>query len=96
MSAHSFCHKCDGTGWIPYYSETVDGEIEEAYGLCPNCYAPRYCMGSTVGHPCFRPGTLRYGLGYYCKEHMISSHNGENSDKACETIYGLYGPAAPG
>jgi hypothetical protein len=70
MPAHSVCRECDNTGWIPYHSESVDGKLEEAYRLCPNCYAPRYCMGSRVGHPCPRPGTVRYRLDYYCKEHI--------------------------
>ena len=70
MPAHPLCRECDGTGWILYRSETVDGELEEAYRLCPSCYAPRYCMGFKTDHPCSRPGTARYGPGYYCEEHI--------------------------
>ncbi len=70
MTARSLCRECDGTGWIPYRSETVDGEFEEAYSLCPDCHAPRYCMGSGTDRSCPRPGTVRCGLGYYCKEHV--------------------------
>ena len=70
MSAYPFCRECDGTGWIPYHSETLDGEIEEAYHLCPNSCTPRYCMGLRADYPCPRPGTVRYELGYYCKEHI--------------------------
>ena len=70
MSAHSLCRECDGTGWILYRSETVDGELEEAYRLCPGCYAPRHCMGFKTDHPCSRPGTVRYEVRYYCKEHI--------------------------
>src|SRR4051812_23953671 len=29
------CRECDGTGWVPYRSETVEGGFEEAYRLCP-------------------------------------------------------------
>jgi len=69
MPAYSLCRECDGAGWIPYRSVTVDGELEEAYRLCPNCCPPRYCM-SKIDHHCPRPGTVRYRLGYYCKEHI--------------------------
>ena len=89
MSAHPLCRECDGAGWIPYYSETVDGELEEAYRLCPNCYAPRYCMGK-ADQPCLRPGTVRYGLGYYYKEHIgMVDRLGEDLDHAYEAIHYL-------
>ena len=87
MAAHSLCHECNGTGWIPYRSETVDGEIEEAYRLCPNCRAPRYCIGSKTYRPCPRPGTARHGLGYYCEEHIEGIRSGESVDDAHEAIY---------
>ena len=29
------CPKCGGTRWIRYFSETTDGDFEEAFGLCP-------------------------------------------------------------
>ena len=71
MSTHPFCRECDGTGWIPYHSETLDGEIEEAYHLCPNSSCtPRCCMGLRADYPCPRPGTVRYEVRYYCKEHI--------------------------
>jgi len=89
VAAHSLCHECDGTGWIPYRSQTLDGELEEAYRLCPNCYAPRYCMGSRTNHPCPRPGTVRYGLDYYCKEHIEIIYAGEGVDHTREAIYYL-------
>ena len=89
MPAHSLCRECDGTGWILYRSETVDGELEEAYRLCPGCYAPRRCMGSKTDHHCPRPGTVRYGLGYYCKEHIEVIHTGEGVDHTHEAIYYL-------
>src|SRR5215211_6954045 len=37
------CRECDGTGWVSYRSETVDGDFEEAYRLCSKGHAPRYC-----------------------------------------------------
>ena len=89
MVAHPLCRECDGTGWILYRSETVDGELEEAYRLCPNCCSPRRCMGSETDHPCYRPGTVRYGLGYYCKEHIEVIHTGEGEDHTREAIYYL-------
>jgi hypothetical protein len=89
VAAHPLCRKCDGTGWIPYRSETVDGELEEAYRLCPNCYAPRHCMGFKTDHPCPRPGTVRYGLGYYCIEHIEVLYTDEGLGNLHEAIYYL-------
>lgn len=76
MAAHHLCCECDGTGWVLYRSETVDGKFEEAYRLCPSCYASHRCMGSKTERSCLRPGTVRYGLGYYCKEHIEFIHDG--------------------
>ena len=71
MSADPSCDECDGTGWILYRSETVDGVLEEAYRLCPNCCTPRYCTGRSNERSCPRPGTVRYGRrGYFCEEHI--------------------------
>ena len=89
MPTRSLCRECDGTGWIPYHSETVDGELEEAYRLCPSCYAPRRCMGSRSDHLCPRPGTMRYSLGYYCKEHVKDIRIDEQVYHAYEAIYYL-------
>lgn len=73
MSAYLPCSECDGTGWILYRAETVDGELEEAYRLCPKYCVPRYCMSKSNGLTCPRPGTVRYGLlRYFCKEHIRS------------------------
>jgi hypothetical protein len=36
-----FCSECGGTRWVPYFSETVDGNIEEAFRLCPCNYKPK-------------------------------------------------------
>lgn len=89
MTIRSFCRECDGTGWIPYRSETVDGKFEEAYRLCSKCYAPRYCMGSEADCFCPHPGTVRCGLDYYCKVHAEVIHTGEISEadlqKGCES-----------
>jgi hypothetical protein len=76
VAAHRSCSECAGTGWIPYRSETLEGEFEEAYRLCPNCYSPRYCTGAGAGRSCPRPGTTRHGLGYYCSEHIVVVHDG--------------------
>lgn len=65
------CGECDGTGWVPYRSETVDGGLEEAYRLCPKGCTPRYCMGSRNGGVCPRPATVRRGKGYCCEEHAV-------------------------
>ena len=72
MSAYLPCDECDGTGWILYRSETVDGELEEAYRLCPAYCTPCYCMGRSNDRSCPRPGTVRYGFEYFCKQHIES------------------------
>ena len=86
MAAHPLCRECDGTGWIPYRSETIEGELEEAYRLCPGCYGPRHCTGFKTGHPCSRAGAMRYGLGYYCEEHIEIIYAVEGVDHAREAI----------
>ena len=63
------CRECDGTGWVRYRSETVDGGFEGAYRLCPEGHAPRYCMGSKDDGLCPRPATVRRGEVYLCEEH---------------------------
>ncbi len=89
MAARPLCRECDGTGWILYRSETMEGELEEAYCLCPNCHAPRRCMGSNAGRPCPRPGTAHHGLGYWCEEHMEVIHINEGVVHAHEAIHYL-------
>ena len=70
MSAYPPCSECDGTGWILYRAETVDGELEEAYRLCTDYCSPRYCMSRSNVRSCVRPGTERDGLKYFCKQHV--------------------------
>jgi hypothetical protein len=65
------CPECDGTGWAPYLSETVEGGFEEAYRLCPEGHTPRYCMGSNGERLCPRPGVVRRGKVYLCEEHAV-------------------------
>ena len=69
MAAYFLCRECYDTGWIPYYSETVDGELEEAYRLCPNRCAPRCCTRLKSDRPS-RSSTVYYGSHYYCEEHI--------------------------
>jgi hypothetical protein len=66
---------------VLYRSETKDGEFEEAYCLCPKGHAPSYCMGSSSGHFCPRPATVRWELGYYCKEHSEVIHEGRDVEE---------------
>ena len=81
------CPECDGTGWVPYRSETLDGGYEEAYRLCPQGHSPRYCMGSSSsGELCSRPATVRCGLGYYCKEHSAVTHDGREANGHCDAV----------
>jgi hypothetical protein len=44
-------------------------------------------MGFEIGHACLRPGTVRDGLRYYCKEHTRSVHVGYGVEKPREAIY---------
>ena len=43
MATSSSCLKCGGTRWIRYFSETTDGNLEEAFGLCPCNHEPETC-----------------------------------------------------
>jgi hypothetical protein len=65
------CRECDGTGWVPYLSETVGGDFEKAYRLCPEGHAPRYCAGSGKDGLCPRPATVCRGEVYLCEEHAV-------------------------
>jgi hypothetical protein len=89
VAANPFCGVCDGTGWIPYRSEALDGKLEEAYRLCPNCQVRRYCVGSTTDRPCPRPGTVRDGYTCSCDEHTEVIRYSESVDDAREAIYYL-------
>ena len=89
MVAHPLCRECDGTGWIPYRSETLDGELEEAYRLCPNRCAPRRCMGFKTEPPCPRPDIMHCSLDCYCKEYAEIIRTDEEVDHAYEAIYYL-------
>ena len=33
--ATAVCPKCGGKRWVRYFSETTDGNFEEAFRLCP-------------------------------------------------------------
>jgi hypothetical protein len=70
LEGNHLCRECDGTGWVLYRSETVEGGFEEAYRLCPEGHAPRYCMGCGNDRLCTRPAMVRCGRGYYCKDHV--------------------------
>jgi hypothetical protein len=35
------CSECGGSGWTRYYSETITGDIEEAFRLCERCNSNR-------------------------------------------------------
>jgi len=34
------CSQCGGRYWVRYFSETTDGDFEEAFGLCPCNHQP--------------------------------------------------------
>ncbi len=37
MAALIVCPECSGCGWRSYFVETVEGEQEMAWELCPEC-----------------------------------------------------------
>jgi len=39
------CLRCGGKRWVRYFSETEDGEFEEAFRLCPCNYRPEAARG---------------------------------------------------
>ena len=86
MDGDHLCQECDGTGWVPYRSEAKDGTFEEAYRLCPKGHAPRYCMVSGSGRLCPRPATVRWGVGYYCEEHVAVIYEGREIDSPCGAL----------
>ncbi len=40
MGAHSPCSECGGKRWVRYFSETMEGDFEEAFGLCSCNHRP--------------------------------------------------------
>ncbi len=40
MMDTSSCSRCDDTRWVRYFSETTDGNLEEAFRLCPCNHEP--------------------------------------------------------
>ncbi len=40
MATYPSCSECSGTRWVRYFSETTDGNLEEAFRLCPCNYEP--------------------------------------------------------
>ena len=38
--AASSCSECGGRRWVRYFSETTDGNLEEAFRLCSCNYEP--------------------------------------------------------
>ncbi len=37
----ALCSECGGSRWVRYFSETTDGNVEEAFRLCPCNYDER-------------------------------------------------------
>jgi len=46
--AASTCSRCGGRRWVRYFSETTDGNFEEAFRLCP-CNHKSKARGERVG-----------------------------------------------
>src|SRR5215207_290260 len=46
------CSECGGSGWTRYYSETITGDIEEAFRLCERCKRERRpsCEGGSASN----------------------------------------------
>jgi hypothetical protein len=43
MVPHYSCTNCGGTRWVRYFSETTDGDFEEAFRLCPCNHESEAC-----------------------------------------------------
>jgi len=43
--AASSCSECGGMRWVHYFSETKDGNLEEAFRLCPCNYGHETLQG---------------------------------------------------
>jgi hypothetical protein len=37
------CSRCGGKLWVRYFSETIDGDFEEAFRLCPCAHESEAC-----------------------------------------------------
>ncbi len=46
-----FCSECGGTRWVRYFSETMDGDFEEAFGLCSCNHRPKARGGDRRQEP---------------------------------------------
>ena len=40
MATYPSCSECSGTRWVRYFSETTDGNLEQAVRLCPCNHGP--------------------------------------------------------
>ena len=40
------CSQCGGKRWVSYFSETTDGDFEEAFRLCSCNYRPEAARGA--------------------------------------------------
>ena len=40
MMSSPSCSECGGTRWVRYFSETTNGDLEEAFRLCPCNHDP--------------------------------------------------------
>ena len=47
------CLRCRGRRWVRYFSETTDGDFEEAFRLCPCNHRPEAARGA--GYHCEEP-----------------------------------------
>ena len=46
MMATPTCLRCGGSRWVRYFSETTDGDFEEAFRLCPCNHRPEAARGA--------------------------------------------------
>jgi hypothetical protein len=60
MAAPS-CASCGGTRWVRYFSETMDGDFEEAFRLCACSYGPVGQVGQDE-RACEKPGIAEIAL----------------------------------
>ena len=89
LEGNHLCQECDGTGWVLYRSETINGGFEEAHRPSTRGHAPRYCMGYCNDRLCTCPPVPRWCAAREATAARITSriHDGRDVDNACEAIW---------
>ena len=85
MEGNHLCQECDGTGWVLYRSETINGGFGK-----PTASAPRATRRATAWDAVtidFAPAPRWCAAGEATTARIMSRiHNGRDVDNACEAI----------